>query len=306
MNPLPVDLAVVGHFSIDSLKLPSNLQPVSVMGGPVAYISLIVRRLGNSVAIFSKVGSDFPDDYLMQLSKEGVDISGILKTEEPTTSFELIYNTNLSSRALRLKRQGSAINIADLPCRFYAKAIHIAPIDCEINYEVVKHLRNWGGVLSIDPQGMTRRFNATGDVTYGVEMDKRLLGLVDIYKSAFDEITVLTGYSELSEAVAAVHKLGPKIVIVTMGSHGSVLSSQGKIYKIPAYSSEKAIDPTGAGDVFIGAFLAEFVHRDDLLWCTCVGSAAASLIVEGIGTALSGNKNQIYSRAEVIYKKMRR
>lgn len=298
-----LDLAVIGHFSIDSIKLPSNPIPYQIMGGSVAYFSLIARRLGSSVVVFSKVGSDFPANYLGQLSRQGVDTSGIITVDnEHTTSFELVYDENLSSRTLKLRRQGSAISISDLPHNFCAKAIHIAPIDCEIPCEVVEYLRSWGGCISIDPQGMTRHFNADGNVTYGGAIDKRLLGLVDIYKSAYDEIVFLTGQSDLKQAIKTVHTLGPKIVIVTMGAQGAVLSAEDRIYNIAAYPSEKVIDPTGAGDVFIGAFLAEFIREEDLLWCACVGSSAASIVVEGIGTAFLGKKSEIYRRAQIIYK----
>lgn len=297
------DLAVIGHFSIDSIKLPSNPNPYQIMGGSVAYFSLIARRLGSSVAVFSKVGSDFPVNYLRQLSSKGVDTSGILTvTNEQTTSFELAYNENLSSRTLKLRRYGSAISISDLPHNFYAKAIHIAPIDCEISCEVIEHLKSWGGCISIDPQGITRHFGPDGNVTYGGAINKRLLSLVDIYKSAYDEIVFLTGQSDLKQAIKAVHNLGPKIVIVTMGAQGAVLSAEDKIYNIPAYPSEKIIDPTGAGDVFIGAFLAEFIRKEDLLWCACVGSSAASIVVEGIGTTFLSKRSEIYRRAQIISK----
>jgi len=300
-----LDVAVVGHFSNDCLKLPSRAEPYAIMGGAVAYVSLVTKRLGGSVAVVSKVGSDFPDAYLQQLISEGVDASSIVKVpNEETTSFELVYNVDLSSRTLRLRRQGSPITVADLPISLHAKAVHIAPIAGEISYDVVKRLRDGGDCLSIDPQGMTRRFDTYGNVTSSIEMDKRLLGLVDVYKSSFDEVKVLTGHSGLEGAVRAVHALGPKIVIVTMGGEGSVLSAKDEIYSVPVYCSDKVVDPTGAGDVFIGAFLTEYVRcGQDPFWCACVGSAAASLVIEGVGTTFFGEKKEIYHRAHSVFSK---
>jgi len=299
------DVAVVGHFSNDYLKLPNRPQPYVVMGGAVAYVSLITRQLAGSVAVVSKVGSDFPDSYMQQLANEGVDTSDIIRIQgEQTTSVELAYNMDLSSRTLRLRNQGSPITIADLPCTLYAKAIHIAPIDGEISYEVVRRLLHYGKYISIDPQGMTRRFDNYGNVTSSVEMDKRLLGFVDIYKSSFDEVKILTGHSDIEYAVRAVHALGPKIVIVTSGAEGSVLSVQGKLCAVPSYPVDKFVDPTGAGDVLIGAFLTEYIRDEqDPLWCACVGSAAASLVIESIGTTFFGKKEEIYRRAHSIYGK---
>jgi sugar/nucleoside kinase (ribokinase family) len=184
------------------------------------------------------------------------------------------------------------------------KSIHIAPIAGEISFEVVKRLRSCCKYLSIDPQGMTRRFDTCGKLTVSAEMDIHLLGFVDIYKSSFDEICILTGKSSLKDAINAVHDWGPKIAIVTMGAQGSMLSIKGEVYAVPIYHSGKLVDPTGAGDVFIGAFLNEYVRfEQEPFWCACVGSAAASLVIEGVGTTFFGEKNRIYRRALSIYNK---
>jgi sugar/nucleoside kinase (ribokinase family) len=151
---------------------------------------------------------------------------------------------------------------------------------------------------------MTRRFDAEGNVTSNAEMDGRLLGLVDIYKSSFDEIAVLTGQSDIKEAIYAIHQLGPEVCIVTLGAQGSVLSVRGEISSIPVYYSGRVVDPTGAGDVFIGAFLTEYVRSEkDPLWCACIGSAAASIVIEGVGTTFFGEKKEIYRRAQSIYQR---
>jgi sugar/nucleoside kinase (ribokinase family) len=274
------------------------------LGGAVAYVSLVVRRLGCSASLISKVGADFPKTYLHRLRKEGVDVSGVVQVDsERTTSFELSYSEDLSSRLLRLRTQGSPIVPGDLPTSLHAKAIHIAPIDAEIPFEVVEHLKSCCECLSIDPQGMTRRFDQNGNVACCARMDLRVLPLVNIYKSSLDEIEVLTGQSDVNKAAKAIHDLGPEIVIATMGAEGSVLSAQGELLRVPACKSTHVVDPTGAGDVFVGGFLAEYIRRKDLRWCACVGSAAASLVVEGVGTTFFGEKEEIHRRANVIYEK---
>ena len=304
MTTNSLGLAVVGHFSIDSLKLPSRPRPYTVLGGAVAYVSLVTRHLGGTVAVISKIGKDFPQTYTARLREEGVDLSSVTKTEEEwTTSFELTYNTDLSARTLKLRHYGSEITKADLPRALNAKAIHIAPIAAEIPLEVVENLKKCTNCISIDPQGMTRRFDEEGNVACCSQMDKRILPLVKIYKSSADEITVLTGHQDLNKAIRAVHDLGPEIVIATKGAQGSLLSVKGEIFHVPACKSTRVVDPTGAGDVFIGGFLAEYILQKDPLWCACVGSAAASLVVEDVGTTFFGEKAEIYRRASVIYEK---
>jgi sugar/nucleoside kinase (ribokinase family) len=304
MAPDASDIAVVGHFSIDNISLPSRKAPYKILGGAVAFVSLAACNLDASASVISKVGGDFPESYISQLQKAGVDTSGIIRMpNEQTTSFELTYNQDLSSRSLRLRNQGSPITQGDLPDSLLAKVIHIAPIAGEIAYDVVKSLKKRCSCLSIDPQGMTRRFDQNGNVTASAQMDKRVLSLINIYKSSLDEIQTLTGQSELEKAVDAVHDLGPETVIITMGAKGSVLSTEGEISQVAIYESEQVVDPTGAGDVFIAAYLVEHFRGKDPFWCACVGSAAASMVVEGMGTIFFGEKAEIYRRADVVYEK---
>ena len=297
-----LDITVVGHFSIDSILLPSKSGPQVVLGGSVTYVSLAAKCLGSTVSIISKVGADFPEAYSRWLQEKGIDLSGVTKiTNECTTHFELQYNESLSSRTLKLINKAPPITLNDIPLFHNAKVVHLAPIAGEISYDVALHLRKGAEILSIDPQGLLRSFSEAGNVSYTAPAEKRLLSLVDIYKSSQDEISALTGRSDIHSAVKAVHDLGVGIVIVTLGANGSMLSTGKLIHKIPACNSREVIDPTGAGDVFMGGFLTEYVRQKDPLWCACVGSAAASLVVEGVGSTFFGEKEEIYRRANSIY-----
>jgi sugar/nucleoside kinase (ribokinase family) len=304
MEPVPSDVAVVGHFAIDSIRLPSRSGPFVVLGGSVTYVSFVTKRLDGTVSVISKVGGDFPEAYMWWLRQEGIDVSGVIKlANEGTTRFELEYSKDLSNRTLRLKSKAPSINVSDLPDSLRAKAVHVAPIAGEVSYEVVEHLKGCTEFLSLDPQGLLRSFDETGNVTSSSPVDKRLLSLINIYKSSFDEISALTGHSDLNSAIKAIHDFGVETVIVTLGVKGAVLSVEKTLYSIPACSSRIFVDPTGAGDVFIGGFLTEYVRQKDSLWCACVGSAAASLVVEGIGPTFFGEKEEIYRRARSIYEK---
>ena len=298
------DVAVVGHFAIDTINLPSRASPFVVLGGSVTYVSFVAKRLDSSVSVISKVGGDFPEAYMWWLREEGIDLSSVTKlADEQTTRFELGYSKDLSNRTLKLGSKAPPLNVSDLPRSLRAKAVHVAPIAGEISYKVVKKLKRCAEVLSLDPQGLLRKIDKTGNVKAGSRVDKRLFSLVNVYKSSLDEITALTGHSDLKSAVNAVHDFGVKTVIVTLGAKGAVLSVEKTLYNIPACNSRVLVDPTGAGDAFIGGFLTEYIRQKDAYWCACVGSAAASLLIEGIGPTFFGEKEEIYQRARDIYEK---
>ncbi|MGD0644578.1 MAG: PfkB family carbohydrate kinase [Candidatus Bathyarchaeia archaeon] len=300
-----VDLAVIGHFSIDTILLPSRTAPFVVVGGAVTYASLAARRLDATTSVVSRVGGNFPEAYLWWLRQEGIDLSGVIKfADEQTTCFELSYSADLSDRVLKLKSKGSPINSADIPMDLRAKVIHIAPIANEVSIEVVEKLKHCADILSLDPQGFLRSFDEVGNVTENAaSVDKQVLSLINIYKSSLNEIYALTGQSELKPAIRAIHDYGAETVIVTMGAKGSILSVEGAQYKIAACPSQVVVDPTGAGDVFIAGFLTEYLRQKESIWCACVGSAAASLVVEGIGPTYFGEKEEIYRRANSLYEK---
>jgi sugar/nucleoside kinase (ribokinase family) len=275
-----------------------------VLGGAATYTSFAAKRLEATASVISKVGGNFPEAYLWWLKQEGIDISGVTKrTDEPTTSFELTYNTDLSDRTLKLKSKGASIGLADVPADLQAKAIHIAPIANEVSFEVVEHLKKCADVLSIDPQGLLRSFDEAGNVTENASVDTQIFSLINIYKSSQNEIYQLTGESELKPAIKAIHDVGVETVIVTMGAKGSLLSVEGAQYNIAACPSQVLVDPTGAGDVFIGGFLTEYLRQKESTWCACVGSAAASVVVEGLGPTYFGKKEEIYRRAKILYEK---
>ncbi len=298
------DIAVVGHFAIDSISLPNRPHPLVILGGSTTYTSLVTKRLDAAVSVISKVGGDFPEAYRWWLQQEGIDLSNVAKLEtDKTTRFDIKYNKDLSKRTLKLKSKAPPIKVGDLPASLKAKAIHIAPIANEVSYEVVANLKKRTGILSLDPQGILRIFGADGNITYRSSISKRLLSIVNVYKSSLDELNAATGCKDMRSAIKAIHDFGVDTVIVTLGVKGAVLSVCGTRYNIPACKSSTVVDPTGAGDVFMGGFLTEYVRQKDSLWCACVGSAAASLVVEGIGPTFFGEKEEIYRRAQAIYEK---
>ncbi len=296
------DVVSVGHFSIDSIQLPDRAARVTILGGSPTYVSLAARRLDARVAAVSKVGSEFPEAYRWWLQQENISLYGMTKPEnDSTTRFELQYNDNFSDRTLTLKSKAPSItpdDLADLPRTSVA---HVCPIAGEVDYELMQKLRDKADILSLDPQGFVRQFSGNGDTSYGPMKDPRILDLVKIYKSSAKEIEAVTGSSDLKSAVKAVHDRGVEIVLITLGAKGATIFFDGTTYDIPACKIDKVVDPTGAGDAFIGGFLAEYVNGANTLRCACVGTAVASFVTEEIGPTSFGEKTQIYQRAHQLY-----
>jgi sugar/nucleoside kinase (ribokinase family) len=298
------DVVPVGHFVIDSIFLPNHRTPFVVLGGAVTYVSLAASRLDARVAAISKIGKDFPDAYTMQLEQEGIDLSNVFTDQKSaTTRFELKYNREFSHRTLRCVNRMSPITVEEMSHPPNASAIHIGPVAGEITSALIEKLRGRCEFMSLDPQGFVRRFDRKRGVRIGPFMDKKILEHIDIFKSSVEEIQAITGFAELDRAAKAIHDYGVSIVVATLGERGAAVSFEGMMNNIPAFKPAKLVDPTGAGDAFIGGFLAEYVRNENCLWCSCVGAAAASLVVEGVGPTSFGNKEEIFWRARFLYEK---
>lgn len=298
------DLVTVGHLAIDVIQSQKMLAPTSTLGGPPTYVSLAARQLNPMVSMISKVGEDFPGKYISWLKAKKVDLSGInIVKGASTTSFLLKYKNG--KRKLQLKSRAPPIFPEDIPASMIAKAIHVAPIANELSLSVIKKLRTLTDILSLDPQGFLRRFDRFGNVELKKWDGSEVLERIDIYKSSSKEIKVLTGLTNLQSAMKKIHNIGPEVVLVTKGVMGALLFFEGSFHDIPSCKPRIILDSTGAGDAFIGAFLAEYIKGKDPSWCACVGSAASSFVVEGIGSAVFGGKEEVYRRANMIYEKDR-
>jgi len=297
------DIVTVGHFAIDLISSPKITTPKPTLGGPPTYVSVSARKLDARVSVISKVGEDFSSRHIAWLNANGVDLSGLKGVKGASTTRFILKYTNWK-RQFQLKSRAPPILPEDVPTSLQAKAIHVAPIANEISQNLVDKLRTLTNLLSLDPQGFVREFDTKGNTRLKRWDDQQVLEQIDIYKSSSREIRMVTGLADLRLAMEKIQGYGARVVIVTREMKGSKLLFDGKFHDIPACKPKIVRDPTGAGDAFIGAFLAEYVRGKDPVWCACVGSASASFVVEGVGPKVFGSKEEIYARASEIYGKM--
>jgi len=60
-------------------------------------------------------------------------------------------------------------------------------------------------------------------------------------------------------------KLGPKYVIIKKGEHGAILSGKNGLFLSAAYPLHRVVDPTGAGDSFVGGMMG-YLPRPKVRW----------------------------------------
>ena len=93
--------------------------------------------------------------------------------------------------------------------------------------------------------------------------------------------------------------MGKAFPIITLAERGSVLIYDDNEFQIPAYKTE-AIDPTGAGDVYGGSFIVEYLRTHDYVESALFASAASSLMVEQVGPGFNLDLVEVRRRKESI------
>ena len=83
----------------------------------------------------------------------------------------------------------------------------------------------------------------------------KLLGMIHGLVLNDGEARLLTEKKNLIAAAREVLKMGPKFVVIKKGEHGCLLCTDRDTFTLPAFPTDKVVDPTGAGDSFAGGMM---------------------------------------------------
>jgi len=292
-------LTIVGHLVIDHIFVEGTAYRPT-LGGTPTYAGVAASMMGSRVEVVSKVGHDFPDEYLSWLSNRGLDVSGVVRVDGArTTSFRIVYDC--SDRRMTLLDACDPLNPDDIPPDLRADGILLGPVANEIPVETCRVLSGLTKCLSLDPQGYLRRFGPEGTMIDEDRISHEILRLVQVLRASEREISLITGLDNMLEACQLIRSMGPDLVIVTRGPSEIVVVGDGVALAVPSWPS-RVVDPTGAGDAFFGVFLSEFLQGKAVDWCSCVGAASASFVVEGYGPSRFGSAEEIQQRAHRLMK----
>jgi sugar/nucleoside kinase (ribokinase family) len=113
----------------------------------------------------------------------------------------------------------------------------------------------------------------------------QMIERVDLLTVNESEARQLTGQHSPIRAARELLARGPEYVLIKKGEHGSILFYEDEIFLMPAFPLEHVNDPTGAGDMFAGAFMGALAADggttpDALRKAMLYGSVVASFGVE--------------------------
>ncbi len=259
-------------------------------GGDVPNAVVAAARQGARTGVFSALGDDaFGTDFLALWDREGVDRTGVITRPGGRTGVYFI-SYGPDGHRFSYAREGSAasrVTPAELPLDLIAAArvLHVSGIsqaistDCaDAVFAAMGHARASGTTLSYDTNLRLRLWpleRARAVIHAGAAM-------ADIVKPSLDDAELLTGLTDPDRICDFYLGLGPGIVALTLGPEGTLVATPTERRRIPGRPVQ-AVDATGAGDTFTGAFLAEWLRTGDPFAAAAYGNAAAALATLGRG-----------------------
>jgi len=295
------DLVGIGNPVYDSIVTPSSRTTGRVLSGCSTNACLAAKRLGlERVGMIGKIGQDYADRLRTDLRTYG--IASSLNTDSVTGGFHLEYDDG-GNRTLEVLGVAQKIRPNDLPDAFLeARFILIGPILGEVDLDLIDFIRTSSDAkLFLDPQGLVRLVADDRRIIHKCEADSfgKILDLVDFVKPNELESVTITGSNVPVMALKQLEEMGNAFPIITLAERGSVLTYDKSQWRIPAFRTN-AIDPTGAGDVYGGSFIVEYLRTCDYIESALFASAASSLMVEQVGPDFQLQLGEVKRRKEII------
>ena len=245
------DICCIGHITKDKIVTPTRT--VYMAGGTSFYFSYAINQLPKHVS-FSLVTAMDPTEKepVEKMLRAGIDVE--LHSSRNTVFFENIYGEDQNDRKQRVLAKADPFTIGQLG-NVEAKVFHLGSLlSDDFSPEVVAYLATKGRV-SIDVQGYLREVR--DEKVYPVDWKDKLNVLKNTYylKVNETEMETITGLKNPHDAAKLIHSWGVTEVIITLGSEGSLIYTDGSFYEIPAYPPIEVVDATGCGDTYSAGYL---------------------------------------------------
>lgn len=269
-----LDVIALGEALIDFTE--SGTSPTGARlfeqnpGGAPANVACAVARLGGRAAFLGKVGDDMHGHFLRRtLAEAGVDVSGLAVDGGVFTTLAFVALGERGERSFSFARKPGAdtclapeeVN-GDLLRR--GKLLHVGSLSLtdeparSATFRAVELARELGLTVAYDPNYRASLWPNEATAREGM---RSLTPFCDVMKLSDEETELLAG--EKAPEAAAEKLLGQGIacVVVTLGSDGALVATGEGSRKVKPFPA-RAVDTTGAGDAFWGAFLTQLTRNE--------------------------------------------
>lgn len=259
-------------------------------GGPTGNASYLLGKYKEDVSYITTLGTDpYGKSIVQELESVGVDLENTLIQEVYKTPCSMIItNTSNGSRTI-LNHRVKNIVPENYQIKYLKKPKFILFDGHEIELARLA-LKEFPESITILDAGSYKEET----VELASEVDYLICS--EDFARDYTKVEKLNN-ENYEEVFSQMEVLNGKNVIITLGEKGCIYRRNGELYNHPAFQT-KAVDTTGAGDIFHGAFVYALSNEFDFIKTIKFSSACASLSVEKIGGRES------IPELENIYKRM--
>lgn len=254
-------------------KIPVKYMDFSI-GGNAANNAVGTRRLGVRSSVVLTLGSDnIGSNIIETMKKEGVDTTYITQQPGTVSNYSTIINYGGERTIFTYNAPKSYVFPSQLP---KVPWVYLTSMG-ESFQPFYKKVYDWvsgssNTALAFNPG--SRQLRA------GVESFRDILSITYILFVNRKEAEGITGMGDSQgkdkELLQAVHKLGPRITVITDGDNGSI-AYDGKRFLKAGILPVDAFERTGAGDAFGSGCLSAIIQGkplEEALLCGTVNSAS--------------------------------
>jgi ribokinase len=254
-------------------------------GGKGANQAVMAAKLGAQVTMVNKVGRDvFGEGTLKNYQEQGIDTTHVMFDESRFSGVAPIFvDDSAQNFVVIVPGANSGLSPADVQS---ARQVILDSdiLICQLEIPMETTLE----AFRVAKSGNVRTILNPAPAA---PIPDELLQLADIFAPNETETELLADLpvGTLAEAEAAAHKLlsrGTTTVILTLGERGALLVDEDTVENIPAVKVD-AVDPTGAGDAFVGSLAVYLGEGLTLRDAIRRANAVAALSVTRIGTQVS-------------------
>jgi ribokinase len=295
MASVSPSVCVVGSINVDLIfrtpRLPragetlAGLSFQRCFGGKGANQAVTAARMGARVTMIARVGADaFGTQAMQNLAEHGIDVAHVLLDEQRPTGLASISVDEAGANAI-IVVGGANDGLSPEDVRRATPGITESTVlVSQLETPIAATLEAFR--LAKDA-GMTTVLNPAP----AAALPPELLQRTDLLVPNQPELEMLAGrvIHGVEDAKAAARQLlawGPRTVVITLGDRGALVVEPEATEYIRAIGV-KAIDTSGAGDVFIGTLAAMLAEERDLAEAVRWANAAAALSVTRHGTQTS-------------------
>jgi len=259
-------------------------------GGDSQNVAIAAARQGATAGYLTSVGQDWMGDAFLDLWKtEGVDASRVMRHPTAPTGVSFVTHGAAGHKFdyLRKNSAASLMTPETLAADYIAgaKFFHLSAIGQAISEgarltcaAAIAAARKAGVKVSYDTNLRLRLW----ELDQARQVIDATIAQCDIALPSLDDSQQLTGLTAPDSIADYYLGLGAPLVALKMGAEGSLIATKDRRTRVPPFKVE-AVDATGAGDTFDGAFLARLLAGDMPDVAARYANVAAALSTTGYG-----------------------